>query len=90
MKKNFEDKLRIETEKIIKLLKDKNDACGFGFVEFGDFGMLVHVSTKVTRLKNLLGKKGKNVKFESIEDSILDLAGYSILWLYLKSCIKNE
>ena len=85
MNNEFTDKLHIEAEKVIKLLKDKNEAYGFSFAEFGDLGMLIHISDKVTRLKNLLDKKGEDVKFESISDSILDLAGYSLLWLYMKN-----
>lgn len=42
--------------------------------------ILVRMSDKVNRIKNLLGA-GKSEVNESLEDSVLDLAGYCLLYL---------
>lgn len=49
-------------------------------LDFGDFGILVRTNDKVGRLKNLYRNNIKPEN-ESIDDSWLDNAGYSILAL---------
>lgn len=55
------------------------------FREFGTMGFLVRMSDKWSRIKNLLGSgKAPSVKDEAIEDTLMDLATYSLLlitWL---------
>lgn len=54
------------------------------FREFGTLGFLVRMSDKWSRIKNLLGGTKQMVKDESVEDTLIDLATYSLLlicWL---------
>lgn len=53
--------------------------------DFGEYGVLVRLNDKVCRLKNLLGKK--EPKNESIDDSWMDIANYSIIALMLRKGI---
>jgi hypothetical protein len=48
-------------------------------VRYGRLGVLVRLSDKISRLHNLIfEKKEISVKSETIEDTFLDIAGYSI------------
>lgn len=52
------------------------------FRTFGELGILVRMSDKFARLKTLLvDKKDATVANETVEDTILDLATYSVLLL---------
>lgn len=46
--------------------------------DFGELGILVRANDKMSRLKNLY-KTNQNPISETIDDSWIDLAGYSIL-----------
>lgn len=60
-------------------LDKKQRAYGSGNISaFGEYGVLVRVSDKFERLKNLLTLKG-DLNYESIEDSWLDLANYGLI-----------
>lgn len=82
----------------LNLIKDKNhDYTGADDDFFKNFkesavtsgveverGILVRIADKLSRVKNLIGKRGI-VKDESIEDSLLDAANYLlILRAYLR------
>jgi len=47
----------------------------------------VRTSDKIKRLQRLLGGSEQQVKNESIDDTIGDLAGYCILWLIIRKHI---
>jgi len=76
-----------EFKKIIddmfELHKRKNNDYGSDNIgALGEGALFVRIWDKVSRLKSLTWeKKNAQVKDESIEDTIKDLAVYSIIWL---------
>ena len=50
--------------------------------DFGEYGVLVRLNDKLSRLKNLL-KSGDEAKHESVRDSWLDAANYALIGLVL-------
>ncbi len=86
------DDYLLDFEDIIKtmldLTKRKNQDYGGqtdpfkNFKDFGELGILVRMSDKFARIKTaLLEKRELQVKDEVIEDTILDLAVYSVILL---------
>jgi hypothetical protein len=50
--------------------------------EFGDFGVLVRMADKMARLRNLyVNGAGGDVRDESVEDSLMDVANYAMIML---------
>ena len=50
--------------------------------EFGDFGAVVRMSDKFARLRNLYVEgSGGDVRDESVEDTLMDIANYAIIIL---------
>jgi hypothetical protein len=63
----------------VKVLDDKQKDYGSGNIAaFGEYGVLVRVWDKVSRLRNLLTNVSEP-KNESIEDTWLDLCNYAII-----------
>ncbi len=80
--KTFDEACHLVAESIANLIVSKQKDYGTGnILAFGADGILVRVSDKVERLKNLRGKGAMN---EPQTDSWRDLAGYSILALMLE------
>lgn len=71
------------TGEMLKLYSSKNELYGDSFNqlmhELGLIAGVVPLDNKLRRIKSIV--KGKEVKFESLEDSLMDLANYSILML---------
>lgn len=65
------------------LEKKDHDYGSKNMTEFGVLGGVVRISDKTERLKNLVKKEAK-VSEETLEDTLLDLAGYAILMLKLR------
>lgn len=77
-----------EIKKILKeteaLLKRKNEMYGDENIkEFGEEGVMVRLSDKIQRLRNLT-KKGANPPEETIEDTWEDIIGYGVIGLMLR------
>ena len=76
---------------IAEILEKKNSDYGDSFSmtinEYGLTAYLLRIDDKISRVKSLNKKNGEHlVVDESIEDTIKDIAGYSILMLnYLKN-----
>ena len=82
------------TDEMYKIYKMTNEDYGSSvsdtYKDFGIVSFLVRIQDKVNRLKTLT-KKESLVKDEKIEDTLLDLANYSILALIeLKMEANNE
>ena len=71
------------TDKMLELYSSKNELYGDSFNqlmhELGLIAGVVPLDNKLRRVKSIV--KGAEVKFESLEDSLMDLANYSILML---------
>lgn len=91
----MENQFKPYTDKLAKTLQEKNDAYGDSFAESVDkFGIVVipiRLSDKFNRVCQLI-KNGKlSENDESLQDTLLDMAGYSILGLkYLKEHENGE
>ena len=61
---------------------DYGDSVGELYAKLGDITLLTRISDKYNRLMNLLDpKKEGEVNYESVDDTILDMANYCIIWL---------
>ena len=64
---------------LTKVLDRKNaDYSSANIQKFGMQGILVRLSDKLERLSNLIKKNGE-ANFESIEDTLTDISGYSLI-----------
>lgn len=80
---SFNDAVKRFTDELAELLISKRLDYGPGnLCEFGDFGVLVRVSDKFHRLKNL-HKAGTEPANEAVTDTWQDIAGYAILALMM-------
>lgn len=61
--------------------KDYGDSFGLTFDEYGMDAYLIRVTDKINRLKSISDKGNLEVTDESVEDTIKDIAVYSILTL---------
>lgn len=64
----------------LALLLDKKNAdySSANISKFGLQGIVVRLNDKIERLTNLIKKNGEG-NFESIEDTLIDIAGYSLI-----------
>ena len=79
----MEEYKKIVTETMelcIKKNKDYGSSVQDTFERFGDISYLVRITDKYNRICSLLNKDGE-VKDESIDDTIRDMANYAFLWL---------
>ena len=87
--KTFEDGLDEQLAILRDALLSKQHDYGHGnILTFGEQGVLVRASDKVERLKTLCKRVGIDPVIplnETIEDTWLDLAGYSIIAMMLKA-----
>lgn len=71
-------------EHLNKVYADKNHDYGnsFGdtFEKYGNISALVRISDKMNRIDQLVQTGEQKVKDEALEDSILDMANYLIMW----------
>ena len=79
----MEEYKKIVTETMelcVKKNKDYGSSVEDTFEKFGDISYLVRITDKYNRICSLLNREGE-VKDESIDDTIRDMANYSFLWL---------
>ena len=73
------------TNHLAEILQEKNQAYGDSFTksvdDFGKTVIAVRLSDKFNRICNLIKRGEDKENDESLEDTLLDLAGYSILGL---------
>lgn len=72
----------------IKKNADYGDSVGELYAKLGDISFLTRISDKYNRLMNLLCKDGE-VNYESVDDTIMDLANYCIIWM-MERDLKNK
>ena len=65
------------------VIKKQHDYGHDNIMAFKEQGLVVRLSDKVARLKNLLWSNTNAPKNESIEDTFIDVAGYAIIGLML-------
>ena len=79
-----EEHLRGIADNIIELLLKKNEDYGGASFDLGLTGNMVHLWDKTSRYRSLVEKKiasGGKPNFESIKDTLLDIAGYAFIGL---------
>ena len=68
---------------------DYGDAAYKGYKKFGDYYFMVQLHNKYQRLESLtIGNKTQQVNDESIDDTLLDMANYAVM--YLESRHRND
>lgn len=71
------------TDRMLETYAAKNELYGDSFNqlmhEYGLIAGVIPLDNKVRRIKNII--KGTEVKYESLEDSLMDLANYAIITL---------
>lgn len=68
---------------------DYGDAAYKGYKKFGDYYFMVQLHNKYQRLESLtIGNKSQEVNDESIDDTLLDMANYAVM--YLESRHRND
>lgn len=85
----MDNNFKTYTDKLAATLQEKNQAYGDSFTKFLDEDGLLVLKIRLGDKFNRISELIKNGKFkendESLEDTLLDMAGYSILGLkYLK------
>lgn len=82
------------TDNLADILQAKNDAYGNSFTKsvdkFGKTVIAVRLSDKFNRICNLIKRGELKENDESLEDTLLDMAGYSILGLKYLEEHKDE
>lgn len=76
-------------EMYIKKNADYGDSVGELYSKLGDISFLTRISDKYNRLMNLI-LAGGGENYESIEDTIQDLANYCIIWLLERELLYGE
>ena len=59
--------------------KDYGDSFSESFEEFGLIAPVVRMNDKMNRIKSLTQSEGRQVKGESLRDSLVDLANYAMM-----------
>ena len=84
MENKFMDKYKEIADNMIETCIAKNNDYGSSvedtYEKFGDISYLVRITDKYNRILSLIDKEAE-VKNESIDDTILDLSNYCLLWL---------
>lgn len=84
MSKVFEDSVEEVSRECDDLLVQKQKDYGSqNILEFGEYGLLVRISDKFHRLKNLL-QNDKEPQNETIEDTFMDLRNYAQIALMVR------
>lgn len=67
---------------------DYGDSVGDTYLKFGDVSFLTRITDKYNRILSLY-QKGTPQVAESLDDTILDMANYCILWLVERELSKD-
>lgn len=70
---------------------DYGNSVGYTYKKYGDVSFLVRITDKFNRMESLTDPEHNiTVKDEKLEDTILDLANYCLLWLVEKEYKKQK
>lgn len=87
-------KLKELTDEIIEIYKAKNkdygDSFSDSFKEFGITSAVVRMNDKMNRIKSLAKSNDRQVKDESLRDTLVDLANYALMTVLELDCKKVE
>lgn len=80
-----EETVRAITDSVIQTLLKKNADYGGASFDLGLNGNMVHLWDKIKRYRTMVENKNKGIEpnFESIEDTLKDILGYSIIGLLI-------
>ncbi len=77
----------------VKKNADYGDSVGELYKKLGDVSFLTRISDKYHRLMNLMtdydGYMKQEINYESVDDTIMDMANYCIIWLMERE-LKNK
>jgi hypothetical protein len=76
-------------ELYIKKNADYGDSVGELYAKLGDITLLTRITDKYNRLLNIFSNPDRQVNFETVDDTIQDLANYCIIWI-LERELKEE
>jgi hypothetical protein len=71
------------TDEITHMLLKKNAEYGSASFDLGLNGNMVHLWDKIRRYRTLIEKKDYSPFYETIEDTLKDIIGYSIIGLMI-------
>ena len=74
----------------VKKNSDYGDSVGELYRRLGDISFLTRISDKYNRLMNLMTKENPEQYYESIEDTIQDMANYCIIWLMEMEVLQED
>lgn len=77
-------------EMYIKKNSDYGDSVGELYRRLGDISFLTRISDKYNRLMNLMTKEHPEQHFESVQDTIQDMANYCIIWLMEMEVLQED
>lgn len=77
-------------EMYIKKNSDYGDSVGELYRRLGDISFLTRISDKYNRLMNLMTKENPEQHFESVQDTIQDMANYCIIWLMEMEVLQED
>ena len=60
---------------------DYGDSVGKSFEDFGDMAIFIRMTDKWNRLYDMMKNQDKTLNFESMDDTIMDLANYAMIWM---------
>lgn len=76
-----------------ELYKKKNadygDSVGELYDKLGDITLLTRITDKYNRLLNIFSNPDKEINYESVDDTIKDMANYCIIWA-MERQIRNK
>lgn len=77
-------------EMYIKKNSDYGDSVGELYRRLGDISFLTRISDKYNRLMNLMTNEHPEQHFESVQDTIQDMANYCIIWLMEMEVLQED
>ena len=91
------DKLDALVNNMTEIIVEKNEMYGSSVFEHGELGLFIRLCDKFSRLRHIIQPNGDlftvdftNEQRKALNDTVLDIFGYSMLWLYLINYVLME